>query len=448
MPVINRHVLLAALVPSLIVGPASLASAEPLRLTVADSYELASKHSYPQKQRRAEQGAAEARVDQARGLMFPRLDFTARYSRVQEVSPGAIELPAMLGGESVSFGEAISSFTLFRVSVTQPLFTGFAITRRREAAALGVDVARGQSRVTDADVRLQVERAYFGLHLALELEAVAEQSVSVIDAHLARIGRLHDAGRATELDVTHAEAQLAEAELSREEARGAVQTARAAFVTLLGLAADADIELVDSPEEPGATPADLTDQALAARPELGVARTAALVESKRIDIARAAWWPTVSFQAGYTVANPNERYFPPEQEFNGAWDASIVASWSLDWGITSSRVDEARYNAAAAAYRVAALEDQTRAEAAQTESELSTASRRVAAARKAVDATERAFAAAERLFELGRLDSTDLLDRELDLRRARARLVRALVDRRLAAAGARRLTDSTSDGDQ
>lgn len=420
------------------------AAAERVELTVATSYERARRHSHVLKQRVAQQHAAAARRGQARGAFLPRLEIAARFSRVEAVEPGRV--PTTTGEPGPPLGDEISSINAIRTEVVQPLFTGFGNLRRYEAARLGEDVAAAQRAGTELDLRLEVEQAYFATYLALELEAVARQAIEVLAAHLDRVRGLYRVARATELDLAHAEARLADAEVSLEEARERVAGERAQLVTLLGLPADAELALVEPPDDRAPAPAELPARALANRPELRIARVASRVEAARVGAARAEYLPRVSAFAGYLLANPNERHFPPEQAFHATWEVGLALGWTLDWGITGARVAEAEANARAAAHEVAALEDRTRAEAVRAEAALATADRRVAAARTAVDASTRAFAAAERTFELGRLESTQLLDRELELRRARARLVQALVDRRLARARARRLIGVQAPG--
>lgn len=423
---------------------ARVAEAERLRLTVADSFRHAKRHSFELKRQGAEYSAAVSRRNQARGAFFPRIELTGQVSRVQEVQPGTVDLSSDTGVMEATFGEAISSITVMRAQIVQPLFTGLRTRRTYEAARLGIDVAREQQREAELDLRLAVEQAYFGTYLAKELERVAVEAVDVVGAHLASIRKLHEAGRATDLDLAHAEAELADAEASREEARQQLAESQAVLMMLLGLPGGTEIELVEVPEEREATTGALTERALLNRPELRVARTSSKVERTQVGVARAGYYPTVSAQAGYTYANPNERFVPPEQAFHGTWDVGVVAAWSFDWGITRGRVDEARARALAAEYSVAALEDDTRTEATRVEATLVATARRITAARAAADAAARAFTAAERMFELGRLESTVLLDRELDLRRARARLLQALVDHRLAGARARRLIGAGS----
>ncbi|MFW6057504.1 MAG: efflux RND transporter permease subunit [Persicimonas sp.] len=438
-------------------GTASTAYAdETLRLDVAEAVEMAREHSFALEARQDEVGAARARSKQARGRLLPRVDVQARAAKLSDVEPGTLELPSAQPGAEppdVQFGEEISETVSFRAQINQPIFAGGGLIDGWDAAELGVDLAESRERQEFEDLRLQVEQIYFSLYQARQMSEVAEQSVELLEEHRDRITRLHEAGRATRLDVSRVQARLADAQVGIEEARGGARSAELSLQTLLGLSADTELVLSEDPlpneSELGESDVEgtslaktdtLTETALAHRPELEVARRGVDVQQKRAEALQGALWPQLFLQAGYTLANPHERYFPPRDEFNDSWDISLNLSWAAwDWGVNYYGMKEAEHQAMASRRSVERLEDFTRLEIERQRTEVDTALRRTRAARASVDTSRKALQDAVTLFEAGRLSSTEVLETEVELTQARSRLVQAQVQARTAAAELRRL---------
>jgi multidrug efflux pump subunit AcrB/outer membrane protein TolC len=421
-------------------NPSPAQAQEKIGLSVEESFRLAGEHSHLIKARSAEVNAAEARQWQAGGRFLPKLDLQARYSRLSEVEPGTIQLPQLqpdMPPQTMQLGESITDVQYYRATITQPLFTGFGLLHGYEAADIGVDFAHTQKTRELSDLRLRVEEAYFNLYKATEMHKVAVKSDELLREHLSRIEKLKAAGRATNLDVLRVETRLAEAINGEIEVRGAVRVARYSLNLLLGLAPTTELELLDQLSVEGLPePADeetLEAAALRARPELLAARQRAELAKTKSKAAAAALWPKVSLVAGYTYANPNERYFPAKDEFNDSWDISALLVWTAwDWGVNWHGREDAVYSASAARHQAAQIEEATRIEVERHRLAVLTASEKVLATVKYSEVAEQALALAIESFNLGQVTSTEVLDREVEYARAKAALIDALVERQLA----------------
>ena len=456
--------------------PTDVRAEERLELDVDEAIEMAESYSHDIESEQSKVEAAEARRKEARGRFLPRLDVKAKTSKLSEVEPGNLEIPSAQPGmeaPEVQFGEAIDESYSLRATLTQPLFTGLRIKNGWDAAGDAVTLSEKRETKARADVKLQVTEAYFRLYRARKLREVADESVDLLEEHRDRVQRLEEADRATALDVSRVESRLADARLERERARGGARIAERRLETLLGVETETNIVLTEGdldtrdcvagPSRAGgkAVSSDgdvaktrscrmqglsfdrehtLTELAVKNRPELEINRAAAEVKAERSAALKGALWPQLYLKAGYTLANPHERYFPPESEFNDSWDVSIVLSWRLwDWGTTFYRAKAVEHEAEAMEHRVDRLEDFTKLSVEKRRIELETAQRRVAAAKRSVETAEQALETAVRTYEAGRLASTDVLETEVELTRAKAKLVTARTERRLAAAKLERL---------
>lgn len=419
--------------------PGSARSQDVVTIDVDQSVALALEHSPGLRAASAEVAAAEAVVGVAQSRFYPRVDVVGRYSRLSEAKPGSLALPNMdgtPGASGTSFGESITNSYLLRGQVVQPLFTGLSLLRAREVSRGGADLADARRAEAEADVRAAVVEAYFRLFQARALVDVSQQSIALIERHRERLVELLEHGRATTLDVARVETRLSFARIQLLGEEDAERNARLSLLSLLGLPADADVVLSEQPS-PEVTPAlrqedAALDAAVRSRPELETMRGAVQVAQSSVGLARASYWPQLNLVAGYTMAQPNERYVPPVNEFNDSWDISVNLGWTA-WagGARRHQTEEAAQRAAAAEARLAQLEERTALEVRQGLAALETAGAHIEAAANAVAVAESALDEAQTLFAAGRVDSSEILERTLELAQARALHIGAQVAWRL-----------------
>jgi outer membrane protein TolC len=432
--------ILAVLV--LIAGAGPARADAPVRLDLEQAVQMAADRSPGLRAAGEDVAAAGARERQARGTLLPRLDLVGRYSRLSEVEPGTLPVPTATG-EGVPFGDTITNVWSARATVTQPLFD-LRRFRSFRAAGVAVELSTAERDRATEDLRLEIAEAYLELARIRELEDAAASSVALLEAHLDQVRVLEDAGRALGLDRARVETRLDRALVRVADLDAAEKLASARIAILVGLPRETPIVLTESLDAGLAVDSvdELTRRGLDRRPELVVARTAVEVARRREGAERAGLFPTVQLQLGYSLANPHDRYVPPETEFHDSWDASLVLSWSLDWGVTRGAADATMHERRAAAHRAAALEDRTRIEIGSGHIAATGGDRAVRAAARAVDTAAEALRLAQELFAAGRVDSTEVVEREADLTAARAEHVEAQVTARLARARLRRLTGS------
>ena len=424
--------------------PAALAAVDPpgaaRTLDLAQAQALARAHSPRLKEGAAAAHAASARQDAAEARFFPKVGLQARYSRVSHVEPGSIALPlTQPNGQplpAMQLGEAIDDQTSIRLTLEQPLFTGFGLSRGLDAARLGGAVVEASRAVDDADLRLRVEEAYFGLLRAQRGVGVARGTLRAHEARAEDVGRLVAAERATGLEATRMWAQVAAARAGVARAEAGREVAEAALASLLGWPEGDAIALSEGAAEPDPAP-----DARGGGPDgldVVVARRTADLRGTQARAAEAALWPQLALRLGATVANPNERYFPPSAEWNATWDVSLVLNWQFDALATAHEARAAEAEATRAALAADGLADRTRLEARRQAAVGAGAAAAVVALREAVAASERAVVDTEALFRAGRVSLTELLDRQNELERVQLDLLDAEIEARLAHARWRR----------
>lgn len=190
-----------------------------------------------------------------------------------------------------------------RLSVVQPLYTFGKIDAFRSAAAHGIRAREAQTRMTQADIALEVARLYEASLFARDSRRFFEELENyVVRTVLATEERL-SAGTpdVTEQDVLRLQTALAAVRLALNYARTGQEQARAGLVAYLGLAPGAELE----PREDELKALDtvhaqarlLVSRALRDRPELGALREGALAYDSLATAEHAGVLPDVFLMA-------------------------------------------------------------------------------------------------------------------------------------------------------
>jgi outer membrane protein TolC len=179
---------------------------------------------------------AEERVSEAWGSVFPKIDFSASYTR--NIAPAVSFLPAeFFGGEpgefiKVQFG-ADNAWSSALV-LDQPLFSASAFIGVGAAGryeGLQEETLRGRAQSLVTRVRL----AYYNLLLAQEDRRLIENSVGRVRESLVETEALNRAGLASDYDVLRLQVELANLEPNLKRAENSMAQARRGLAIELNL---------------------------------------------------------------------------------------------------------------------------------------------------------------------------------------------------------------------
>jgi outer membrane protein len=387
--------------------------------------------------------AAEARAGEARTARLPVLKGEASYRRLSDVDPFEITLPG--SAKPMVISPVVLDNSSMRVSLQQPLFTGFRISSSIETAELGAEAASLDNVNDRTDMVFAITSAYWSLFQTREVERFAQENVARLERYLADANKLMQAGLSTRNDVLKIEVQLSNARIAQMDAENDARLAAMNLNVLLSRPVDMPVDLLSRPaEDPGQSrPAvdSLTHVALTGRSDLQAVRTRVEASRAGVSLARAGWWPQLALSGNYLYARPNSRYFPTKDEFKGTWDVGVVLSVDLwNWGVTARQSEAAEANLRQAEFTAAQMEDVVSLEVNRAALQVDRARSRSAMAAIALGQAEEQSRTTEQRFKTGLATSTDLLDAEVSLHQskttqsgarveyeiARARLTRAL----------------------
>jgi outer membrane protein len=407
--------------------------------------------SFDVRSRMSEFEAASAEVDQALIAYFPRLDLTARYTRLSDIPagslgtlvagpPGPINSVDQLVGVPVSLPVLLNQYTL-QASLSVPLSD--YVLRIPQAHAAASHSARAASLSADA-TKLKTaadgKALYYSWVRAKLQQVVAEQALDQARAHLIDVRHSFDAGAVSKADVLRLESQVAQSELLAERSRDLSDLYETEVRVAMHDPKDAPYEIAEHIDEehialPGG---DLGLSSLWAEARERRLEVRALSESsefykEQASAARAGYWPRVSAFGDAVYANPNSRYFPQNDEFNATWDAGVQLTISpndVAKASPSSRSYEAR-----AAETIAdreSLMDGIRTEVTQARQSRREAEVSLDTTRRGLESAEESYRVRRSLFQHGRATAVELTDAETDLTRARLDSINARIDLRIA----------------
>jgi outer membrane protein TolC len=314
-----------------------------------------------------------------------------------------------------------------------PIFDGLMSTRRLQAASLVEDAAAAELDHAQFQLRMEIRLAFYKSLAAAQLQEVAEQDVKTLEDHLKQIETRKHGGVATNYDVLRVQVQLNEAKADAIDAEDALATARKKLTQLLGLENDMrplmgtlPLPVVDHVKDLklSETPADRSDiRALNLRADA----------AHREKQARASWFvPQISVGGEYqwyNAQNFDGQTIANSGNYWNSYNVGVMLKWNLfDGGVSiaqdreaAERMTQARKTAEAEKLKVPYdFEYWKRRYLSNTDHYIS----------KKFDITrsEESVRLAKEEERAGTRTSTETLDAEQDLFRAKAGVVNALVN--------------------
>ncbi|HSR66634.1 MAG TPA: TolC family protein [Acidobacteriota bacterium] len=367
--------------------------------------------------------AAEARVEQARASRLPGLFFEETFTHSNN--------PVFAFGkklEQADFSQndfaldalnspgALSNFRS-SLELRLPVFTRWRIESGIAQAEEGLAVAEAGREWATQQVRFQVIRRYYRVLLAQAELEVAEQALQTAQGEVSRTRDRFEQGLVVASDLMAMEVQAAEFEQQRIQARGGVETARAALNLALGRPLGERPALSGSLQDRDFQAGSLQELIAAALSRRGDVRAAeGQIEISRQDIrkARGDYLPEVGLFAEFGQSSRDLS--------SGSSDFAVGARLTfdlLDFG-RSARISEASAHREAARARRQALHDQVSLAVVRALQDFQSARQRLEVASQAVQQAEETLRIVQDRHQVGLTDVTETLRSQTALVRARS----------------------------
>jgi len=250
-----------------------------------------------------------------------------------------------------------------------------------------------------AQVLLEVNDAYYSVLAAQAVLLVAQKTVEARKAIQDRVAALAKSRLKSELDVRFAQVNLGEAQLLLLRARNAVEAGFARLSAALGYRDPHRYQLMDQPG-PAAPPPSLetlTQEAIAARPELASLRADRDAAQKFAAAQKALHYPTINaYAAGGAVGAADPR-FP---NVYGAIGINLNLAL-FDGGKITALQREAQFRAVAVSENLSEAENNVVRSVQVAWLNASSAYENIAITQRLLDAAQQALKLAESRYNLG-----------------------------------------------
>ncbi len=416
-------------------GVASAQEAAPLRLSLDEARLRAVTASHRLAEARARAAAADEAVAVRGAADRPVVAVLGSYTRTNHVMEFIVPTPG--GAPRVLYPDAPDKYAT-RMDLQWPIYSGGrtdALVRvaRAEASATAADVAAAQ-----ADLRLEVTRAFWALVTSRAAVGVVAQSLTRVDAHLRDVRERFKAGLIPPNEIASAEAQQARQRVLLIEGQNQREIASSELARLIGVDLAHTIEPIELLEVPPVTPAPfagLLAEARAMRHERrSLERRIEAADFQRA-AADAGRRPTVAVTGGFDYARPNLRIFPIAERWDDSWDAGVAVRWPL-WDGDRARTEAAQAGrlADAARQRLAEFDSVMALDVRQRLLELGSGRAAIAAADEGVRAAVEARRVVTERYRSGVATQTDVLDADVALLQAELDRTRTFAAIRFAEA--------------
>jgi outer membrane protein len=471
---IRRHVYFFTL--ALLVGLSAATGAQAqTRLTLADALRIAADHSEALVIARAAEARADADAAKALSQKRPQLGMTGSYTRTLASEFGSfsgasgpvcaplavdaskpldarvseLERAASCGaiGPSFNFGSLpFGQKNIYNLgfSFSQALYAGGRIAAQVRQADTGRKASTLTTSITDAQLKLDVTRAFYDAALADRLVEIAESAFNQASAAYDQTRLAFDAGRQPEFE-------LLRAQVARDNQQPLVIRRRAdrevAYLRLrqllempasMPIQLDLDLQGTTLPPPAPFAEALAAATAMSVEDRLIVQQSAATVALRQdaLAVAHAGGLPSVNLGSSFArVGYPSDGVFPTLGDFRTNWSvAATVQVPVLNGGRVKAEVAAARADLTQAQAQLKQMRELAELDAATARQDLLAAEAVWQASASTVEQADRAYQIAELRNREGLSTQLELNDSRLSLEVARATRAQAARDLQVARA--------------
>jgi outer membrane protein len=327
------------------------------------------------------------------------------------------------------------------VTLTQPLFTGFAITSRYQMARISAEIKALEKERTLLDVSQAVKTAWFTSLLADKTEKVATNTVTALTAHEKDAEGFFKHGVIPHNDLLKSKVALANAVQEKERAHAGTQIALARLYTLIGIDINS-VRIQEDTESISPQPQDLPNlmtEAVNNSPVLASYRLGLENLDQAITLAKSPYYPEIALSGKYEQ-NGND-FGAETNNYSNEHNAlvAVSAKWDFfEWGKTGADVEKQSLAQRALKEKMKGVEDQIRLETKSAFFDLHVAGNNIGTAREGLEQARENARITDLQYRNQVTTSTEVLDSLTFLSQAEGNYYRALYGYMVALANLER----------
>lgn len=337
--------------------------------------------------------------------------------------------------QDANMTSSLENYYNYAVTLTQPVYRGGALMTAVELGRKGLKYSEIELIKALNNTVYQVYGAYFNVLKAEKLNEVAEQALTRLESHLRDARAFYEAGLIPKNDLLTTEVQLAQGQQDLLAAQNNLAIARTTINLLMNRPVDQALALVDlvdyEPREQSWD--DSIELARSSRPEIILANISMEQAEKNVDLAKAAYLPSLNLSARYLKQGdtPGVDTYPlGDSEVKQAQATLTWQFWS--WGQNSDRTAVARHRFRKSKDAQAQIMDSVTLDVRRAWVNLRQVEKNIDVTRQAVEQAEENYRINEARYKAQLNTSTEVLDAQTLLSRARSNYYNALYDYKIA----------------
>jgi outer membrane protein len=285
--------------------------------------------------------AADQGVRQAQADFLPKVDAGFSSTHFKDTPFARIE--------DLRFQTSHSDLNRWETQVTQPIFTGYALTSQYRNAKLQRELTTHHREEARLDLIRNIQRAFLQSLLAEKLLQVQRDTIRQLQSHRSNAEAYYRQGLTPQNDVLKADVAMADARQKEESAVKQVRVLRSQLNQLLGLNLAAQLELAEWDRSPAPGPMEprldeLYARAEKQRPEMQALDTSIrqTEEGRRLAMSRA--YPQAALFGSYY--REGKDFLGSENAFTNEHNTAVGVKVGWNWfegGKTYAAVKEWRY---------------------------------------------------------------------------------------------------------
>lgn len=400
------------------------------KLSLQESIQVGLKNSKNLKISQSKLLSSEAKITETTSQLLPRLSFNAGYTRLSDVPPFEVKLP--ISPAPVKIEDIVLNNYSFKVSLQQPLFTGFRLLSLKSASEKNREAVAADFNKDANDEAFNIINAYWNYFKAQKLKEYLDENLKQSEAHLTDTKNFLSNDLVTKNDLLKIEVQHSSLKLKQIEAENSLNISRALFNKTLGLPISDQTEI--DVHEPASNTTQynydsLLNSALQNRPELSAMDYRLQAGNENVNAVASGWYPSIYFFSDYYYNRPNQRILPTLDKFKDSWDAGISLSWDIwNWGYNSSQVEQARQNLNQLNTNNQLLKENIEVEVYNNYMALNAAQNKIEVARTGLSQADENYRGIQEKYNVQYATSTDLIDAETSRLQSQNDLINSLVD--------------------
>lgn len=239
------------------------------------------------------------------------------------------------------FGNALT------LNITQPVYTGGAVTSAIELAELKSTAARYATDFQRDNIRFRLAGFYLDIYKYNNLKTVVESNIAAAQKVLQEMRARYEQGTALQNDITRYELLVSNLELQLVRINNTIDILNSNLVTTAGLP-DGTVIVPDSTILTRSLPLENAGwwktEAETNSPSLNLARSSVNISRKAEELVRSERLPKIGLQAGWSIDGPILVEVPPINRNLSYWYVGVGVSYNIsslyknDKSLSKSRV--------------------------------------------------------------------------------------------------------------